>query len=830
MATAIWVLLFFGVFLGLTLFRRNLYEYLAGFGLYLLLLSSLSSTHPALLTFYWIAYVAIFAPLVLIPWRRHVISRFLFQRLKRNMPTLSQTEREALTSGTVGWTAELMGGKPNWQRFSAMTSTVLSQEEQAFLAGPVEALCEMINNWEISRTMQIPEAIWSHLKQSGFFGMIIPKAYGGMGFSAMAHSQVIVTVSGVSTAVATVIGVPNSLGPAELLLEYGTQEQKSYYLPRLAKGEEIPCFALTSPRAGSDASAITDHGVVCEAVFEGKQQLCIRLNWDKRYITLAPVATLLGLAFRLYDPEHLLGDQEAVGITCALIPTSTPGVVHGRRHYPLDCAFPNGPTQGKDVLIPIDWVIGGQARVGQGWKMLMECLAAGRSVTLPSMVVGGMKRTALATGAYARIRRQFNTPIGQFGGVEEALARIAAYTYLGDATREFTVSALDQGSTPVVASAISKCHVTTLSRQVTNDAMDVHGGKAICMGPNNYLAQGYIECPIGITVEGANILTRSMIIFGQGVIRCHPYALAEIMAMQTTDTAEGLKAFDKAFFGHAGFLLSNVFRSICLGLTQGRGSWIKPGPLKKYYQRMTRYSAVLALVSDVSLIFLGARLKREEKISARLGDLLSYLYMGCAVLKYYETKSSEEELPVVAWLLQDAFYQFEKQLCAFLHNFPHRWIARVLRLCTLPLGARMQPPADRLGAKVAALLIAPSELRKRYGRYTYLTRHPDNLIGEMEMILRQVIAMEPLEQRVMTALRNQEIKGKCFAEWVSAAKAHGILNAEEADDLIAMDEARMRVIAVDDFDLDSNASVQTEKHWTTFSSKNPLHQAQIRES
>jgi len=529
-------------------------------------------------------------------------------------------------------------------------------------------------------------------------------------------------------------------------LHYGTQAQKKHYLPRLASGEEVPCFALTSPVAGSDAASIVDSGVLCRQMIEGEEKLGIRLNWDKRYITLAPVATLLGLAFKLYDPDHLVGDVEEIGITCALIPTSTPGVVIGRQHFPLSCAFPNGPTQGKDVFIPLDWVIGGKKTLGHGWRMLMECLAAGRSISLPSMVSGSVKRAVFATGAYARIRQQFNTYIGAFGGVQESLAKMGASAYLIEATRLFTVAALDRGQQPAVASAISKCHVTGIARVILNHAMDVHGGKGICMGPNNYLAQNYIEAPISITVEGANILTRSMIIFGQGAIRCHPYILKEMTAATNKDKKAGLIAFDKELFGHLGFIMSNRTRAFFLGLSKGRLARAPKGALKRYYQQFSQYSAAFAFVSDVAMIAIGGKLKREEALSARLGDLLSLLYMGSSAIKYYELQGDDEAFPFIQWVCEDLLYQLQTQLDGFLLNMPNRFLANILRMTVFPLGRRLKPPSDRLGQAVAQLLLHPSRVRADLSRHLYVKDSPYNPIGQMDAILQQVIAVEPLEK------------------------------------------------------------------------------------
>lgn len=814
MTTLGWILLFLAL-IGLFGYQRaSLSVWTIALGLFLILLSFFSSIATALLTLFWLLFVVIFIPLNVIPLRRQLISKRILNFYRKVMPNLSETEREALTAGNVDWTADLFSGMPDWNKLRAFPLSQLSEEEQAFLDGPVEKLCSMIDNWTISQTMQIPDTILDFLKKEGFFGLIIPKDHGGKEFSAIAHSQILTKVAEVSVAVATVIAVPNSLGPAELLLHYGTEEQKNYYLPRLATGEEIPCFALTSPVAGSDASGITDNGVVCKAKFADKEQLCIRLNWDKRYITLSPIATVIGLAFKLYDPDYLLGKKTKIGITCALIPAHLPGIVTGSRHYPLHSAFPNGPAQGHDVLIPIDWIIGGVKMAGNGWRMLMESLAAGRSISLPSMVTGGSRKVALASGAYARIRRQFNTYIGHFGGIEEILARLAGRTYTMEAVRHFTVSIVDQHQKPAVASAISKCHTTEMSFLNIKDAITLHGGKGICMGPHNYLAQGYIEQPISITVEGANILTRSMIIFGQGAIRCHPYVLKEMNAVQNSDAKQGLKDFDRAIFAHIGFLFSNIVRCLLLGITNGRIA--RRERLKKvegiedrrliqkinfYYQRLTRFSSVLALLSDSAMMTMGGELKRKEKLSARLGDLLSYLYIASSVLKYFESTSTnwKSEMPIIEWICQDLLYQIQTEINHFLLNSPNRILAILLRIFTFPWGARLKPPSDALGAKVAKLLLEPSVLRKRLAKGGYQTSNSNNPIAELENIMAHVIAAEPLEKKVLQARHEKIIQGNNFQELITDAVSKSILTSAEAHQLLAVEAERMRVIHVDDF-------------------------------
>src|SRR5689334_10633094 len=588
----------------------------------------------ALVTAAWIA-VAIFAALSIVkPLRAALVTRPIFGIYKRILPQISQTEQEALDAGSIWWDADLFTGKPDWKKMFDYPEAKLSSEERAFLDGPVEELCGMLDEWDITHNRRdLPPEVWKFIRDKGFLGIIIPKSYGGLGFSAYAHSEIVTKISTRSGTAAVTVMVPNSLGPAELLIHYGTEEQKNHYLPRLAKGLEIPCFALTNPEAGSDAGAIPDFGVVCRGMHEGREVLGIRLTWEKRYITLGPVATILGLAFKLFDPDKLLGAQEDIGITLALIPTSHKGVNIGRRHIPLSAAFMNGPNWGKDVFIPMEWIIGGEKQVGHGWRMLVECLAAGRSISLPSMSMAAGKLGSRATGAYARVRSQFRTPIGKFEGVEEPLARIGGNTYMMDATRRMTMVALDSGEKPSVISAICKYHMTERMRSIINDAMDIHGGKGIMMGPNNYLGHAYMNVPIAITVEGANILTRSMIIFGQGAIRCHPFVLKEIAAAGANDLA----AFDRALWGHMAFTISNAARSLWLGITGGEGVAVPGGPeTRRYLQMMTRFSSAFALLSDVSMFVIGGSLKRKEMISARLGDILSLLYIASATVKRFQ--------------------------------------------------------------------------------------------------------------------------------------------------------------------------------------------------
>lgn len=744
---------------------------------------------------------AAFALLNVATWRRKFISRHLLDFYRKVMPSMSRTEREAIASGTVTWEGDLFRGNPDWQKLLKSPVAKLSAEEQEFIDGPVETLCSMINDWDITHNRaDLPEEMWEFIKKQGFFGLIIPKQYGGKEFSAYAHSQIIIKLSGLSVTVSTTISVPNSLGPAELLLHYGTEEQKNYYLPKLACGEEIPCFALTSPDAGSDAGAMTDYGIVCWGMYEGKKILGIQLNWNKRYITLAPIATVIGLAFKLYDPDHLLGQHEDIGITCALIPRQTKGVTIGRRHFPLNTPFQNGPTQGKNVFIPLDWIIGGEKEAGRGWHMLMECLAAGRAITLPASTVGGSKVLAYVTGAYARIRRQFNLPIGRFEGVEEALGRIGAYTYMADAARTLAVSAIDFGAKPAVASAIVKYHATEFGRKIACDGMDIHGGKGICLGPKNYIGRGYESSPIAITVEGANILTRNMIIFGQGAMRCHPYVLAEIEAAQMENDQSALIAFDRAIMKHIGFGFSNVVRSLSLAVTSSRLVNVPSLKPKRYLQHATRFASAFALLTDCSMLVLGSALKRKETISARLGDILSYLYILSAVIKHYDEQGRhDDDLPLVNFASRFCLYHIQESFADILNNFPNRVLASLLRFLIFPLGQHFTKPDDKLYHKISQLLMAPTDARQRLANGIFLAPVKENIFADVQDALVKTIAAEPIEKLIKTAVHEKKISGYTFTEQTQMALEKGIITIEQFDLFMQADAARKKIIAVDDF-------------------------------
>lgn len=731
------------------------------------------------------------------PLRREVLSNYLFKIVKKVMPSMSSTEREALEAGTVSWEGDLFSGNPNFSLLRNAPSVSLTDEEQAFVEGPVNTLCEMLDDWDITHNKtDLPPEVWQFIKDNRFLGMIIPKRYGGLEFSATAQMSILVKIYGRSITAATTISVPNSLGPGELLLKYGTEEQKNYYLPRLADGREIPCFALTGPNAGSDAASIPDQGIVCRQEFNGETVLGVRLNWDKRYITLCPVATVIGLAFRMFDPDNLLGKGKDIGITCALIPAATPGVIKGRRHFPLNTGFLNGPTQGKDVFIPLDYLIGGASMAGQGWRMLMECLSAGRAISLPSSANGGAQAVALASGAYARIRKQFNQPIGKFEGIEEPLARIASTAYIIDSALTMAAAAIDHGAKPSVAGAILKYHTTERARQLALDGMDIHGGKGICLGPNNYMGRGYQGSPIGITVEGANILTRSLIIFGQGAVRCHPYVFKELESVRNNDLVE----FDKSFFAHIGFVIANFTKSIIFGWTDARFSKSPASSVKRYYQLIHKYSSNLAFLADFSMIILGGELKRREKLSARLGDMLSCLYMASAVLKrFYEDGEPKTDLPVVHWSCQQLMHECEAAMQGVIINFPARWARIFLSLTLKPLGNKRHKPNDNLGHKVAKLLIEPNETRNRITRLVYKKPGENCPLGRMEEAFHKICAVEELERKVMKAVKDHVLKSLTFQEQISEALNCHILTPVEAKQLEEAELARQDVIRVDDF-------------------------------
>lgn len=752
--------------------------------------------------FTWLAFLIVALPVNIESIRKQYISEPILKIYKKIMPEMSSTEKDAIDAGTVWWDGEIFSGNPNWQTLHNIPQSRLTGEEQAFLDGPVEEVCKMCNDWEITHVnADLSEEVWQYLKDNKFFAMIIKKEYGGLDFSAFAQARVLQKLSSVSAVLSTTVGVPNSLGPGELLQHYGTKEQQDHYLPRLAVGDEIPCFALTGPEAGSDAGSLPDKGVVCKGQWNGEEILGMRLTFNKRYITLAPVATVIGLAFKMYDPEGLLGGEQELGITCALLPRDTAGMEIGNRHFPLNVPFHNGPIRGQDIFVPLDYIIGGNKMIGQGWRMLVECLSVGRVITLPSSSAGGAKSIALATGAYARIRRQFKMPVGKMEGIEEMLGRIGGNAYLMDAVNSFSTKGVDLGEKPSVISAICKYHLTEKMRQIVNDSMDVHGGKGIMLGQNNYLGRAYQGAPIAITVEGANILTRNMMIYGQGAMRCHPYVLTELLAANNPDEEQRLQQFDEAVFGHIGFAISNFFRSLWFSLT---GARFTKAPFTDetagYYRSMQRYSSNMAFLSDVAMAVLGGELKRRERISARLGDLLSYLYITSCVLKRFDDEGRKaDDLPLMHWAMQDSLHKLEIALEELFDNFPSKIMGKALKLIIMPFGKKYKRPSDDIEHKIATLLQTPSEARTRLGAGQFLSRVEGSLMGDLEQTLDNVLAAEPIYNKVCKAAKEY----LPFTELDKVADRGlelQVITEEQAALLRETEKGRLRTINVDDFD------------------------------
>jgi acyl-CoA dehydrogenase len=797
-----WFLLFAGGGIYLAYNRINLLAATTVSGAALFLYSIFGSAPFLWLLLLW-GFFALMVVCNMTEFRREKITRPALDIYRTMLPSMSDTEREALEAGSVWWDGQLFSGMPEWDHLMSFPAPVLSDEERAFIDGPCEELCRMLDEWDIAfQRGDMPPDVWTYIKEHRFFAMIIPKKYGGLEFSAYANAMVIAKLASRSTTASSTVGVPNSLGPAELLLHYGTEEQKNHYLPGLASGAEIPCFALTSPQAGSDAAALIDSGVVCRGNWNGEEIVGIRLTWEKRYITLAPVATVLGLAFKLHDPDHLIGDVDEYGITAALIPTSTPGVVVGRRHYPMSIPFQNGPTSGKDVFVPLDYIIGGPEMAGKGWKMLVELLSVGRAITLPSSATGGSQAASYSAGAYTRIRRQFNLPVSKFDGIGEALARIAGNTYIMNAAVSVTSGAIDQGEKPAVPSAILKYHCTELGRKVANDTMDVHGGKAIMLGPKNYAGRGFMATPIAITVEGANILTRSLIIFGQGAMRCHPYVLRELEAARDENKDKGLIEFDDALFAHIGYAISNLARSFFLALTHAKFSRVPLNtPTRRYYQNINRYSAAFALATDFAMLTLGGKLKIKELLSARLGDVLSSMYLASAVLKHFENQGRRaSDLPLVEWSVRTLMYQAQEQLHSFLRNFPNRPVAFFLRCFIFPRGRTYSAPSDELSRTVADLITHTGEARERLCEQAYTTLEPGNSLGLLQEALELTEKYDALEVRLRQARKEGLIKADYFGYQIDEAERAQVISKSEATELRDYHQKVLHLLSVDDFD------------------------------
>ncbi|MDP4547791.1 acyl-CoA dehydrogenase [Marinobacter sp. MDS2] len=762
------------------------------------------------------------ALLVVLPsdLRREKLSRPLLGWVRGRLPTLSSTEEEALKSGSVDWDGELFSGKPEWNKLLDAAPAHLTSEEQAFLDGPVEELCKMLDDWQITHeNYDLPEDVWAFIRNNGFFGLVIPKEDGGKGFSNTAHSEIVMKISTRSVSAAVTVMVPNSLGPGELLMHYGTEDQKQHYLPRLAGGEDIPCFALTSPIAGSDAGAIPDKGIVCKGEWNGEEVMGLKVTWNKRYITLAPVATLIGLAIKVYDPEHLLGEQDEIGVTCVLVPRDTEGVHAGTRHLPMNTVFMNGPTWGTEVFIPMDQVIGGQDMLGKGWTMLLECLSIGRSISLPALGTGAGKLASLATGSYAFTREQFGRTISQFEGVQEALEPIAGYTYMMDAARLLTVGMLDRGVRPAVPSAVLKYRNTDLMREVINHAMDIVAGRGVITGPRNFLARAYQAVPIGITVEGANILTRSLMIFGQGSIRCHPFIVDEIEAAGMDDEEAATKKFDDIFYSHLAHTTRNSLRAFVLGLTKGLLETApRQGDIQGYYRQLGRFSAAFAMMTDVTLLTVGGGLKARQRLSGRMADCLVQLYYATAVIKqWHEEGYPEDQRDLVEWSLQTCLHDLQNSMREAIINFPVPALRWPLRILVFPLGATgLNGPDDKLGAKVAATIVDDTPVRQRVSRGTFTTQDPNDPLGRVLNAYKLANETHEMRQRLHEAIRNRNedeldgialLMGHQRKELVDWACAQGIVTADECPKLEEALTALYDVIRVDAFEPDGLKSL-----------------------
>jgi acyl-CoA dehydrogenase len=767
----------------------------SGFGVHVDLLGWILALLPA----------AILGLLTIQPIRKLVLTGPAYRIVKSILPRVSRTEQEALDAGTVGWDAELFSGRPSWDKLLTIRKPTLTPEEQAFLDGPVEKVCAMLDDWDIRHNRaDLSPAVWQFLKDNGFFGMLISREHGGLGFSAQAQSQVVSKIASRSVAAGITVMVPNSLGPGELLEKYGTPEQKEKYLSRLAKGLEVPCFALTGPHAGSDAAGMRDVGVVCYELYDGKKTLGVRLSWDKRYITLAPVATLLGLAFNLHDPEHLIGDKEDLGITLALVPANFKGVEIGRRHYPARSAFMNGPTRGRGVFVPMDFLIGGVEYAGQGWRMLMECLSTGRAISLPAIGTVSIKHALRVTSAYARIRRQFGIPVGVMEGVAEPLSRMIRNAYVYEAARALTASMVDEGQKPSVLSALLKYRTTDAMRQSFNDAMDIHGGRAVQDGPSNYLFSGYANVPVAITVEGANILTRTLITFAQGALRAHPYLYAEIAAAQDPDKERGVAAFDAAFAGHISFILRNIVGSFVHAITFGASA---PSPVDHemayWYRQLGRYAQSFALVGDWTVAFLGGDLKRKQRLSGRMADILSDLYLLSATLKRYEDEGRiAEDRPVVDAAARDLVFSMEQSFAAVFANFPNFWLRNLMRFLVFPLGRHARPASDRETNRLAREVLRPGALRDRLTKGVFVSMDPKDVTGVLEDALIKVTRAEEVEAKFVRATKKGQIDRRLDRDAITDAVEAGILTEAEAAELRLADQATDRAIRVDDFDPD----------------------------
>ncbi|WP_151838341.1 acyl-CoA dehydrogenase [Acinetobacter ursingii] len=749
------------------------------------------------------------------PLRFNLITKPAFSSLGNSMPSISTTEQEALEAGTSWWEKELFMGAPNWDTFNAYPFPQLSEEEQAFIDNEAEQLCSMLDEWEIHhQTKDLPEHVWQFIKDKGFLSLIIPKSYGGKEFSSFAQSRIMSKIASRSLTTAVSCMVPNSLGPGELLMHYGTDEQKQRYLPGLAAGTEIPCFGLTSPEAGSDAGAIPDTGVVCYGEFEGQEVLGLRMNFSKRWITLAPIATVVGLAFKLYDPDGLLGDTSKTeyGITCALIPANHEGVEVGPRHYP-GSPFMNGTVEGRDVFIPIDYIIGGPKNAGKGWRMLMECLGVGRGISLPALSTAAGEMSYLTVGAFAKVREQFKLPVGKFEGVQEATSDIASDAYMLESFRYLVTCGLNQGGTPAVMTAMAKYYATETMRKVVNHGMDVVGGRAIQLGPRNFLALSYQAIPVAITVEGANILTRSLMIFGQGSMRCHPYLFEELQLLQSDDKPSALKQFHEILFKHLGYTFNRGARSFAYGFTGGSNDApvISDVFTQPYYKIINRLSANLALTADMSLGLLAGDIKRKEMLSGRLADIHAYLFIASSILKFYAngTKSEAEQLHAKL-ALEKSLYQVQEAFYGLFENFPIKLGAALVKFVCFPLGRPINKPSDELKQQVAELIMQENPFRAQLKKHVYYSQDANDVTGRMESAFQMLLQIEPLWHKFKKAESKDQLKGLTFEEHITDAVATNFITEAEAQSLIVYNAKRYDSMLTDIFDMELNHDLELE--------------------
>ncbi len=769
-------------------------------GILLILYSIMGGPSGFYLVLLWVSF-GLLVSLNIPEIRRNYYSAKILKLYRALLPKISKTEQEAIDSGSIWWDAELFTGNPNWEGLRSNPKPHLTSEEQAFLDGPVNKVCEMIDEWKvIHKDYDLPEEVYDFVKKEGFLSLIIPKKYGGLEFSPLGVASVMAKIGSRSPTLSSIAGVPNSLGPAELLMHYGTEKQREEYLPKLASGELIPCFALTGPYAGSDATSIPDTGVVSKGIFEGEEIIGIKLNFNKRYITLAPIATLIGLAFKLSDPDHLIGETKDYGITCALLPSDLDGLETGRRHIPIGIPFMNGTIIGNDVFIPLDFIIGGIDQAGGGWKMLTDCLSAGRAISLPSGAMSGAKSAVAVTGPYARVREQFGMPIAEFEGILEPLGRIAGRAYIINSSLTTTAMAIGAGQKPSVISAIMKYHTTELARLIGIDAMDIHGGKAVMLGPKNYLSTAHESAPIGITVEGANIMTRSLIIFGQGAFRCHPFVLKEIEAANLEDETEAIEQFDVHFFNHIGYSVTNAASAFVRGITDKFTDSPVMDETATYYRQINRFSAAFALLTDISMVVMGGSLKRKETISARLGDVLSSLYLASVSLKYYEdTGDKEAELPLVHWTQNTLIAEAQEKIHQTLSNFPNKFIGILIKLIIFPLGRNFCGPTIEETLRIGKLISRKTKTRENLINGIYLQEEPTNHYAQMNKALELYESCYPIKSEIHTAKKKGLIKGNNFDDLLDSAVNESVISKEQAGLLKEYNLICDDIINVDDF-------------------------------